>query len=47
MSEVDARNTTQQGQYRYHADADWGVLEGVHIYATWPTRLNPSWAVAL
>jgi len=27
-------NATQQGQDRYAADADWGVLDGVHIGTT-------------
>jgi len=27
-------------QHRYGSDADWGVLDGVHIGATWRIRLN-------
>ena len=29
-----------RGQNRYGADADWGVLYGVHIGETWRIRLN-------
>jgi len=31
---------TKQGQHRYSADADWGVLDGAHIGAAWRIRLN-------
>ena len=37
---------TQQGQHRYSADSDWGLLDGVHIGGTWLTRLNRPWAAA-
>jgi len=41
---VDILKATQQWQHRYGADADWGVLDGVHIGATWRIRLNRSCA---
>jgi len=33
MSKIDALKATQKGQYRYGADADWGVLKGGYIFA--------------
>jgi len=36
-----------RGQHRYGADADWGVLDGVHIGATWRIRLNRPCAPAM
>jgi len=33
------RNSTS-GQHRYGADADWGVLDRVHIGAIWRIRLR-------
>jgi len=38
---------TQLRQHRYGADADWSVLDGVHISATWQTRLNRLCDVAM
>jgi len=35
------------GQNRYGADADWDVLDGVHIGATWWIRLNHPWAATM
>ena len=35
------------GQHRYGEDADWGVLDGVHIGATWRTELNRSCVAAI
>jgi len=29
-----------RGQHRYGADADWDVLDGVHVGATWRIQLN-------
>jgi len=37
---VDIPQAADRGQHRYGADADWGVLDGVHIGATWPIHLN-------
>jgi len=31
-----------KGQHRHSADADWSVLDGVHIGATWRIQLNRS-----
>jgi len=36
-----------RGQNRYSVDADWGVLDGVHIGATWRIRLNRPCAAAM
>jgi len=36
-----------RGQHRYGADADWGVLDGVYIGATWRIRFNRPCAVAM
>jgi len=33
-------NWLNRGQHWYSADADWGVLHGVHTGATWQIRLN-------
>jgi len=38
---------TQQGAAQYGADADWGVLNGVHIGATWRIQLNRPCAAAM
>ena len=35
------------GQHRYGEDADWGVLDGVHIGAIWRIRLNCPCAAAI
>jgi len=35
-----ATNRSHRGQNWYSVDADWGVLDGVHIGATWRMRLN-------
>jgi len=32
--------TQSWGQNWYGVDADWGVVDGVHIGTTWWTRLN-------
>ena len=36
-----------RGQNRYSADANWGVLDGVHIGATWWICLNSPCVVAM
>jgi len=35
------------GQHRYGVDAEWDVLDGVHIVATWRMRLKRPCAVAM
>jgi len=42
---VDILTATQRGQHLYGADADWSVLDGVHIGATLQMRLNRPCAV--
>jgi len=36
-----------RGQNWHGVDADWGVLDGVHIGATWRIRLNRPRAAAM
>jgi len=40
MSGGQYTQATHQGQHRYGANADWGVLDGAHIGATWRMRLS-------
>ena len=47
MSKIDALKATQKGQYRYGADANWGVLEGGTYLRNLPIRLNIPCAVAM
>ena len=42
MSEIDALKATQKGQYRYGADADWGVLEGGTYLRNLANTIEPS-----
>jgi len=44
---VDILKATQQGQNLYGVDADWDVLGGIHIGATWRIRLNRPCAAAM
>jgi len=36
-----------RGQHQYGADAEWGILDGVHIGATWWIRLNRPFAATM
>jgi len=47
---IDILKATQQSQQRavpVQSDADWGVLDGVHVGATWRIRLNHPCAAAI
>ena len=37
---VGILKASRQGQRRYNSDADLGILDGVHIGASWRIRLN-------
>ena len=42
-----AVNQFSTGQNRYSVDADWRVLDGVHLGATWRIQLNCPYAAAM
>ena len=44
---VDILEATQQGQQQYGAAVNLGVLDGMHIGATWQIKLNSPSAVAM
>jgi len=44
---IDVLKANQQGQHWCDKDANWGVLDGVHIGATWQIQLNLLCAAAM
>ena len=44
---VGILKASRQGQRRYNSDADLGILDGVHIGASWRIRLNRPCAVTM